>query len=814
MIFDHFTKVHAPSLHTPPTVPLQAPPPPVTTDIFSLPFTGNEVSKRLKKATDTAPGPDTILYSEWRRFDTTGNTLAALFNKVRALGTPRTWKESVTTLIYKGGDRNSVSSWRPIALLPTISKLYGNVLVSRLTEWATGNARISRAQKGFLPFRGCSEQNHLLQTCLQDARRRKKTISCSFLDLRNAFGSVPHSTIHSSLTWLGLSPSSIDILESSFHGSSTRVRTASGTTASIPIGSGVVQGAPLSPILFNLALEPLIRAALSVDPGYSTQGHVTAVLAYADDLVVLAPTPHIHQLQLTKISELADWSGLVFNQRKCASLTLHGKETSHSIYTLQGSPIPTLQDGEEYKHLGVPTGSNTFPSGMKAIETMTKHLYKIDASLLTPWQRFDALRTFIVPQISFHLLHGHVPKGPLNEFDRLVKRLGKKWLGVPRRASNEILYLDFNQGGQGLIPLSTLADISTIAHATSLLHSLDPSVADISHRTAREVASKRAKKRVTPTQLALYLSGQLDGIYRTPTVDVNSLWTSARAATRRLSSTIPVAWYASPSGSLFASLGGSPISPRNTQRKLTEAVRAQYLSTLIAKKDQGSSYRTPCDSAPSNRWVQDGSFLRFTDWRFIHRARLNLLPVNGARRWDTTSDKRCRRCGYTTETLNHVLSSCPVNLTEIRRRHNRIHDRLRKAIPSHPNIEVKHDSTIVGTGGLRPDIVAINRSDQSAVIVEIHSPYDNGTDAINRADERKLTKYQPLIDKLEREGLSVQFHTLVVTALGRLGGGTLEALRALRIPAWYSKLMIKLLVSDAIRGSRDVYTYHITGHIQ
>ncbi|KYN17841.1 hypothetical protein ALC57_09880 [Trachymyrmex cornetzi] len=39
-----------------------------------------------------------------------------------------------------------------------------------------------------------------------------------------------------------------------------------------------------------------------------------------------------------------------------------------------------------------------------------------------------------------------------------------------------------------------------------------------------------------------------------------------------------------------------------------------------------------------------GSFMCFADWRFIHKSRLNVLPLNGARRWET-NDKRCRQCG-------------------------------------------------------------------------------------------------------------------------------------------------------------------------
>lgn len=813
-IHDHFLAVHAAPNHAPSPVPLPIPKRPTVSSPLSAPFTPSEVLARLRKATDTAPGADTIKYSEWKRLDPSAKILTRIFNCVKSVGVPSRWKESVTTLIYKGGPKTSMSSWRPIALLPTISKVYGNVISTRLTNWATSQGRISRAQKGFLPFRGCLEQNSLLQTCLQDARRRKKPLSCAFLDLRNAFGSVPHSTIRSSLLWLGLAPSDVDLLEASYLGSTTRIRTPSGTTAPVPILSGVVQGAPLSPIIFNLSLEPMIRAAMKADSGYSTQGHAVSVLAYADDLAVIAPSTVALQRQLDAISLMADWSGLVFNQKKCSTITLRGKENTRDTLTVQGVDIPSLADGEEYKHLGVPTGTNTFPSGTAAISKMKDHLKKIDDSLLCPWQKFDALRGFIVPQISFHLLHGSVPKAPLIELDKQIKRCAKRWLNVPQRASNEILYLGFDQGGQSLLPLSLLADVSTVSHAAALLHSKDASVADLSLRSAREVAGLRAKKKVTAAQLADYLSGQTDGIYRTPTSDVNSIWTSARAATRRLSATVPVGWYSNPRGGLFVSLNGSPLSPQSTQQRLTTAIRDSFLASLQKKRDQGSSYRTPGDPFLSNFFVRDGKFLRFTDWRFIHRGRLNLLPVNGARRFDPNCDKRCRRCGAPNETLNHVLSSCVPNLPEIRKRHDFLHARLRKALVDKPGVEIRHDRTVDGCNSLRPDIVRIDTVQKHVVITDIHCPFDNDTDCIERANETKRVKYEPVIRSYEEQGFSVEFRPLVVTALGRWWRGSCDALKSLKISPHYAELLRKLLVTDAIRGSRNVYVTHMTGVAQ
>lgn len=66
-----------------------------------------------------------------------------------------------------------------------------------------------------------------------------------------------------------------------------QVRTAEEETASVAIEAGERQGCLLSPIIFDLVLEPVIRAALHTGLGCNMEGQCVPLLAFADDLVVL-----------------------------------------------------------------------------------------------------------------------------------------------------------------------------------------------------------------------------------------------------------------------------------------------------------------------------------------------------------------------------------------------------------------------------------------------------------------------------------------------------------------------------------------------
>jgi hypothetical protein len=142
---------------------------------FEADFTAQEVWKRLRRCSNTAPGPDGIRYTVWKKFDEGCHVLSAIFNCVKRLrAIPRAWTESSTVLIHKKGARDDVSNWRPIAMGNTIAKIYASVLAERLGYWAARNQRISPCQKGFRPVDGCAEHNFVLQSIVVDARRNRK----------------------------------------------------------------------------------------------------------------------------------------------------------------------------------------------------------------------------------------------------------------------------------------------------------------------------------------------------------------------------------------------------------------------------------------------------------------------------------------------------------------------------------------------------------------------------------------------------------------------------------------------------------------
>ncbi|KAK3908768.1 Retrovirus-related Pol polyprotein from type-1 retrotransposable element R2 [Frankliniella fusca] len=379
-------------------------------------FSKDVIAARLRHCSNTAPGPDGITYSILRSKDPGCHVLYEIFERCRKeRRVPTAWKAARTILLYKKGERKDLSNWRPISLSSCIYKVYSGILAARLARWAATSGAISSVQKGFMPAEGCLEHNFTVQECIDMAKTGTELV-LTWLDLRNAFGSVPHVAIFELLQRHGVSSLFIEALREMYDGCSTTITTETGETRSVPMKSGVKQGDPLSPIVFNLAIEVLLLTALQLKDthGFSLFGRSIISLAYADDIVLIAKNPEAMQEILQEVSKAASWMGLEFNAAKCATLHIKTRKARKDTDTyIQGQRIPTLDHGEAYQHLGVPTGLYVEQTPEATFQKMIEDLQAVEASLLTPWQKLDAIRTFIIPQAQFTLLTANIKQaGP------------------------------------------------------------------------------------------------------------------------------------------------------------------------------------------------------------------------------------------------------------------------------------------------------------------------------------------------------------------------------------------------------------------
>ncbi|KAJ7998144.1 hypothetical protein DPEC_G00219550 [Dallia pectoralis] len=108
---------------------------------------------------------------------------------------PTAWRRAGSILIPKEKDSVEISQFRQISLLNVEGKIFFSVVARRLTAYLEKNHFIdTMVQKTGIPgFSGCLEHVSMIWNQIQTAKKDGRDLHVVFLDLANAFGSVPHN---------------------------------------------------------------------------------------------------------------------------------------------------------------------------------------------------------------------------------------------------------------------------------------------------------------------------------------------------------------------------------------------------------------------------------------------------------------------------------------------------------------------------------------------------------------------------------------------------------------------------------------------
>ena len=329
-----------------------------------------------------------------------------------------------------------------------------------------------------------------------DARRNSRPVCIAWLDTANAFGSLPFGHMFGTLERIGMPAEMVSVIRDLYAGSTTRGKHSAGLTNSIAIKSGVKQRCPLSPIIFNLSLEPLLRAieTNNASHGYKLGDLFVSSLAYADDIALIANGSDNLQELLDVAGSVTTWSGLRFKPTKCAILSLNPKTKTteeETVFSIQDANIPILAEGQHYRHLGVLTGFKTKQTPRKVIDTIVLDCKPMEGSLLAPWQKIHAVTTFLAPRLDFILRAADVEMKPLAEADKAIKRYVKSWLYLPQRASAELVHLLPSQSGAGFLSFRDQHNLLAVVNGFRLLTCPDRTVKDPAWHGVREAVRKK-----------------------------------------------------------------------------------------------------------------------------------------------------------------------------------------------------------------------------------------------------------------------------------------------------------------------------------
>ena len=573
-----------------------------------------EIRKQIKKIPlDTSAGPDRILVKTLRQLNVAKSISSIANTMLRSSFVPHGFRNGKMILIDKDGDVNSVNNWRPITIFSVIRRIIEKALDSVLRTQVSINCN----QRGFVSgIAGCHINARLVNACLAKSKKFKRNCVAAFLDVTKAYDKIGHVHISKSLKSKGVSENLHDLIMSLLSDNFVEISIGRDTSNSIELKCGVPQGAPLSPILFNIAIDYLYEEIC--DPQYvknngynlTEEYDPICLTGFADDQAVTSESKSsaIRTVELIKILFLK--IGLEINPSKSQAIIISdGKLVEESLHLSDGSEIVGVKQDERIKYLGCSFNSELLFDNT-CINNLNKNLHLLSTTpVLKPDQKLNIINQYIFPTLVYPLQSAPINKIPAyitDGLDVMIRRTVKEIIGLPMSTTDSLFYSPRKLRGLGLF------------------------------RAAWEVYLQHFA-------ISKKLSQVNDGLFQS----ISNCTEEMNACVQKLN------------------VSGE------TSKALRAELRNLSFEQWCSMKYQGAGVTHFKNHTPSNDFVYNKNSLSSSEWVAAIKLSCNYANLNGVPGVGSTS-LLCRKCNRENETIAHVTGSCPSNNLLISSRHHSI----------------------------------------------------------------------------------------------------------------------------------------------
>ena len=256
--------------------------------LLNKPFTEVEFEAVINKSTTSKSiGPDCIS-NELLNFAGFSKLLVIISNNIMNGGTvPSSLSKTYLRLVHKNNSRTQLSNYRPIGITSLAYKTIASVIVSRISILLP--ELIGSHQQGYIRNRGITQHSRAVQEMLFQCITQNDNCVTFKTDFEQAFDNLSNRYLKLLLKFLNFGDNIIRLIMTLNTSLVGLIIMNNSYSNEFNIMKGVVQGSPLSALIFIIGLEPLLTTAINnIKYGFfKISSAKKSVLGYCDDLFIL-----------------------------------------------------------------------------------------------------------------------------------------------------------------------------------------------------------------------------------------------------------------------------------------------------------------------------------------------------------------------------------------------------------------------------------------------------------------------------------------------------------------------------------------------
>ena len=417
----------------------------VTDSLLDKGIEKGEITKCLRNLKNSKTGGSDGIVGELLKYGGFGmvHLLEQLFSVIwQEEIVPRQWREGLIVNIFKKGDREDPANYRGITLLSVVGKVFCKILNNRLVQCLDKEGALHEGQAGFRINRSCMDNVYTLNEIVQGRLREDKKTYAFFLDVQKAYDSVWHDGLWYKLWDIGVKGRMWRVIKKMYESSKSAVLLEGEKSDTFTIEQGVAQGCSLSPILFSVFVNDLLKEVEQTGLGIQlSSGKTVGGMLFADDFVGISDSKESLQKLLDVVYSYCSKWRLRANVSKSAVMVF-SKDAVNGCWKWGEYSLPIVSS---YSYLGIDFSRNgawdmhitkLIDNGRKKVNQLHKVISNRNINLSA---RRLLLLSVIRPSIEYGSEVWEGNKSQAGSLESIILNGAKRILGCSSKTCSEAL---------------------------------------------------------------------------------------------------------------------------------------------------------------------------------------------------------------------------------------------------------------------------------------------------------------------------------------------------------------------------------------